>query len=128
MAALTPKQQRAIEALLKNPTTRAAAQAAGVSETTIFRWLADPAFSKAHREARGRILESTLLALQSASSDAVQTLRAVMNDHDALPAARVSAARSVLEFALKARTELEIEERLAALEQRLEIQKGVVSR
>src|SRR5262245_8742563 len=113
---LSAKQQRAIEALLTEPTTRAAAQAAGVGETTIFRWLAEPAFSTAYRAARSRLLESTLTELQAASTEAVETLREVMNSPLAMPAARVSAARAVLEFSLRAREEIEIEERLRALE------------
>ena len=114
------KQQRAIDALLRNPTTRAAARAAGVSEPTIFRWMNEPAFAKAYREARGRILESTLSALQSASSDAVKTLKRVMANNLARPGERVSAARTVLEFALKASEKLEVEERLRVLEARLD--------
>lgn len=118
-ADLSAKQLRAIEALLKEPTTTAAAKAASVGETTIFRWLADPVFSQAYREARNRLLESTLTSLQAASGDAVQTLRDVMGDADANHASKVSAARAVLEFTLKSREVLDVEERLKALEERL---------
>jgi hypothetical protein len=113
---LTGKQHKAIEALLREPTIQAAAEATGVSRATIFRWLSDPVFSSAHREARGRLLESTLTALQAASADAVICLREVINDKTAQVSARVSAARSVLEMGLKAREVLEVEERLKVLE------------
>ncbi|MBL8189229.1 MAG: hypothetical protein JNK38_14570 [Acidobacteria bacterium] len=118
---LSAKQQRAIEALLSEPTTRAAAAAADVSEATIWRWLAEPEFSVAYRAARGRLLESTLTALQSASADAVVCLREILNDKTAQVSARVSAAKSVLELGLKARETLETQERLAYLEKALEI-------
>ncbi|HMV46680.1 MAG TPA: hypothetical protein PLD20_13930 [Blastocatellia bacterium] len=118
---LSTKQQRAIEALLTEPTTRAAAAAAEVSEATIWRWLAEPEFSIAYRAARGRLLESTLTALQSASVDAVVCLREILNDKTAQVSARVSAAKSVLELGLKAREVLEVEERLAYLEKALEL-------
>jgi hypothetical protein len=119
---LTPKQQKALQALLENPTTRAAAKAAGVGETTIFRWLAEPAFNRCYREARNHLLENTLTALQAASTDAVQTLRDVMRDTQAMVTARVSAARAILEFALKAKELLETEARLSALEQQVAAQ------
>src|SRR5262245_13073431 len=100
---LTDKQRRAIAALLSEPTTKAAAEAAKVGETTIHRWLADSVFSAALKETRGRVFESTLAALQSASSKAVETLRDVMDDEKALPPAKVSAAKTILDLALKAR-------------------------
>jgi hypothetical protein len=119
---LSGKQQRAIEALLSEPTTKAAAEKAKVSEATLHRWLNDPAFSVAHKEARGRLLETTLTALQSASVEAVACLRNVVNDKGAPTTARVSAARNVLDFALKAHDVLEVEERLMVLEARLDAQ------
>lgn len=118
-AALTAKQQRAIDALLREPTTQAAAEAAGVSKATIFRWLADEAFSAAYQTARGQLLESTLTALQSASIDAVNVLREVMTDASLNAFARVSAAKAVLEMGFKAREVLEVEARLSALEAEL---------
>lgn len=119
---LTNKQQRAIECLLSEPTTKAAAEKAQISEATIHRWLNDPAFSAAHKTARGQLLETTLTALQSASTEAVTCLRTVLNDTSAPITARVSAARNVLDFALKAHEVLEVEERLAVLEARLDAQ------
>jgi hypothetical protein len=119
---LTQKQQKTIQTLLENPTVRAAAKAAGVGETTIFRWLAEPAFNRCYREARNHLLENTLTALQAASSEAVQTLRQVMQDAEAMVTARVSAARAILEFSLKAKEQLETEERLSELERRVEAQ------
>ena len=122
---LTSKQQRAIEFLLSEPTTKAAAEKSQVSEATIHRWLNDPAFSAAHKVARGRLLETTLTALQSASTEAVTCLRNVLNDLGAPITARVSAARNVLDFALKAHDVLEVEERLSVLEARLDAQAEV---
>jgi hypothetical protein len=119
---LSAKQLRAIEALLREPTTSAAAKEARISETTIFRWLNESAFSAAYRAARGRLLEGTLTALQSASTTAVETLRNTLTDIAAPAQVKVSAARSILEFSLKAREVLEVEERLAYLEKMLEVQ------
>jgi len=116
---LTDKQQRAITALLSEPTAKSAAKKAKVSETTLYRWLSDALFSAALREARGRVLESTLSALQGASGKAVETLLDVMDDKTAHPSARVSAAKAVLEMMLRGRDALDNEERLRLLELRL---------
>lgn len=121
-AKLTTKQQQAIEALLSEPTVQAAAKKVGISKTTIFRWLKDSVFSVAYRELRGQLLESTLIALQQASSDAVLTLKTVMKDEKARGSERVSAARCVLEMTLKAREVLEIEDRLKILEEQVQMQ------
>jgi hypothetical protein len=119
---LTEKQRRAIAALLSEPTTKKAAAAAKVGETTIHRWLNEPAFSAALKESRERVFESTLAALQGASSKAVETLLDVMKDEKAQPSARVSAAKTVLELAIKGRDQLELGERLAYLEKLWEIE------
>lgn len=121
-SALTGKQQRAIEALLSEPTTKAAAEKAKVSEATLHRWLNEDSFFDAYRDARGQLLETTLTTLQSASTDAVICLRSVVNDVNAPTTARVSAARNVLDFALRAHEVLEVEERLRILEVRLDAQ------
>jgi hypothetical protein len=121
---LSDKQRRAIAALLSEPTTKKAAEAAKVGETTIHRWLNDPIFSAALKESRERVFESRLAALQGVSGQAVETLLEVMNDKTAQPSARVSAAKCVLELAVKGRDQLELSERLAYLEKLWEIKNG----
>ena len=121
---LTAKQQRAVEILLREPSIEAAAQAAGVGRATLFRWLNEPDFAAEYKQARGRLLESTLTALQSASVEAVTTLRAVLTETTARAGERVSAAKAILDFSLKAREVLEVEERLAALETLMEVKKS----
>ena len=117
---LSAKQQRAIDALLTEPTTRAAATAAGVSEATLWRWLADPAFSKAHRAARTQLLDKTLALLLAQGQGAIEALADVMKEATNPASARVSAARAILEISLKARDSLEMEERLKTIEDRLD--------
>ena len=52
---ITARQEKAITALLNEPTIAKAAEASGVGERTLYRWLAEPAFSRVfrrtHREA-----------------------------------------------------------------------------
>src|SRR5262249_134938 len=113
---LTGRQQRAINALLSEPSIIKAAEAAKVSKATMYRWLADAQFSTALKEARGRALESTLTGLQGASVKAVETLYDMMNDEKVSAAARVNAAGKILEMSLRVRDLIVNEDRISAIE------------
>ena len=47
------KQEQAIASLLREATLESAAQAVGVGESTLRRWLQQPEFHRAYRAARG---------------------------------------------------------------------------
>jgi hypothetical protein len=116
---LTAKQNAAICALLNQPTIKAAAEASKISEASLYRWLATPAFSIALKDARDRALEAALSALQGASGKAVETLYEIMGDASAQASTRVSAAKTVLDMMIKAHDILVNEERLRVVELRL---------
>jgi hypothetical protein len=116
---LTRKQEQAIAALLLEPTLATAAMRCGVSEITVWRWLKRPEFQAAYREARRAAVNQAVAHLQQVCGEAVETLRAVMRDGEKPSSARVAAARSVLDLALKAIELDDLDVRLTALEQRL---------
>src|SRR5262245_5260048 len=58
------------------------------------RWLNEPTFSAAYRQAQSELFETALTTLQAASGDAVRCLRAIVNDQQAQASVRVSAAKS----------------------------------
>jgi transposase len=99
---LNTKQEKAIMALLTEPTIRQAAERAGVGETTLYRWMQEEKFDKAFKEARKRAMNQTISQLQQTTTDAVETLKTIMNDADASASSRVTAAKTVLEMAFKA--------------------------
>src|SRR5262245_10490381 len=72
---LTRKQEQAIAALLTLPTIEQAAASMDLNEKTLRRWLTDPAFLAAYREARRQIVEGAVAELQQAAKDAAATLR-----------------------------------------------------
>jgi transposase-like protein len=118
MAGLTRKQDETIAVLLTVPTIAQAARQVGVGERTLFRWLRqDPAFQAAYREARRQAVQHAIARIQQATSTAVTTLEGVMRDPDKPSSSRVSAARAVLELALKAVELEDLEARVSALEQ-----------
>lgn len=114
---LSRKADDLIIALLANETIAAAAKAAGVSEKTAWRWLQDEDFQRRYREARRRVVEQALTAIQAATTEAVETLR--RNLHCEKPAVEVRAAESIIATAVKAVEFIDIEERLAMLEARI---------
>ena len=115
---LQPKQLKAITSLLSHPTMREAAKDCGISETTLWRWLNDEAFQAAYRQARRQVVEQAMSELQAACSDAVATLRKNLNCGAAN--VEVSAAKTILDQAVKAIELVDMEERLEQLEQWLE--------
>jgi DNA-binding MurR/RpiR family transcriptional regulator len=115
---LTHKQDQAIIALLSQSSIPDAAQACGLSPVTLHRWLKDTGFQAAYREARRHVVQQAITQVQQATGEAVETLRAVMQDPEAPASAKVSAAKTILETAVKAVELEDVEQRLAALEAR----------
>jgi len=115
---LNRKMETAIVALLNQPTITLAAEDAGISETTLWRWLQREDFTKAYREARKQAVNQAIAHIQRISGEAVNTLREVMNDGKK-ETARVTAARAILELTLKAYEIEDLEERIEALEERM---------
>ena len=74
-----------------------------------------------YREARRAVVQHAITRVQHATGEAVETLRAVMQDTTAPASAKVSAARAILETAVKAVELEDLEARMAALE----VQTGV---
>jgi hypothetical protein len=101
-AKLPRKREQAIIALLEQPSIKQAAQSVGISEVTLFRWLQEPDFQRAYREAKHRVVEQAISRLQQVSREAVDTLREVMIDTEKPPSTRVTAAKAVLEMSIKA--------------------------
>jgi hypothetical protein len=108
------KQDAAIIALLAYPTIPEAAKACGVGETTLWRWLQDPDFQVAYRQARRQVVEKAIVELQRACSDAVKTLTRNLNCGQ--PAVEVSAAKVILDQATKGVELSDLVERVEQLE------------
>jgi hypothetical protein len=95
-----------------------AARQAGVSESTAYRRMADKEFTRQLQAMRADMVQRTAGALTAAATEAVRTLLDLLKA-SVPPAARLGAARSVLEIGVKLRETAELEVRLAALEERL---------
>ena len=115
-----PKQLKALEALLDGANIQDAATAAGVNRKTIGRWLNDPAFWKLYQFNSRRVLELAARRLTGKLDMAVGLVASVMEDEDAPAGVRLRAAQQVIDGSLKLLEVADIQERLTALEARLE--------
>lgn len=113
---LTQKQELVISALLQSPNMTEAAKAAGISETTLWRWLKNDDFKLAYAAARREAVQQAVVQVQRASCEAVRTLKDVMADSEAPASSRVAAAKAVLEMSLKAVETEDLERRIVELE------------
>ena len=113
---LTPKQLRAVESLLTTGDKSQAAELAGVKRQTIYKWLKQPEFQQALREAEAEALQSLSQALARLGSKAADTLDKSMDaDSDQV---RLRAADIVLNRLLQLRELVDLDARITELEAR----------
>lgn len=113
---ITTKQEKAVLALLAEPTVAKAAEACAIGERTLHRWLDEPAFSRTYRNARRQAFSHAVALTQRYAPLAVQTLAKIMADTDAPYPSRVAAATALLKVG---RESLELDDlavRIEALE------------
>jgi hypothetical protein len=112
---ITQRQARAVEALVAGARLDAAAASAGVSVRTLRRWRKEPQFESALRAAQDDAFSSARSELRAAALDAVRALREVTCEGSPA-AARVAAARCVLDLAIRSRETDDLESRIEELE------------
>jgi hypothetical protein len=121
--ALTPVQVKMIAALLDDGNVQAAAQSAGVSRSTFYRWLDDcPAFKIELDRGRRALFSEALSRLAGATARAVDVLTEAMSGRNT--AERGRAAGRVLDLALRIAEFEQLDARLAALEEASGVQVG----
>lgn len=105
-------------ALACGATVEGAARKAGVSERTVYRRLEQPGFRRELNELRAGMHERAMGMLTATALESVKTLLALQGCE--IPSAvRLGAAKAALDFGLKLRQMVELEGRLAAIEDRL---------
>ncbi len=121
---LTPKQERALVALLDCGEIKRAAELSGVNESTLWRWLQSPEFQSRYRSARRQLVETAIAQLQSDCTIAVRVLREVAEDKQAPASSRVAAAKTILEQSIGAIELMDLQERVEMLEKSLPATEG----
>jgi transposase-like protein len=95
------KKEEAIVALLTQRNIEEAAKSIGVAPNTLLRWMKEPEFDAAYREARRAAFRQSVARLQQASGAAVSTLLKLMFDPATPPSTRARAADSVLDHSAR---------------------------
>jgi hypothetical protein len=113
------RQERAIAALLTEPTFDKAAKSAGIARRTLYRWLNEPEFAAQYRQARRKGIDTAIASLEAAAATAVKTLLAIVEDSEASSTTRRGAARDVLQFAFKGRELFDLQAQFAEIERKL---------
>jgi hypothetical protein len=119
---LSRKREQAIAALLSEATIASAAERAGISEVTLWRWLKQTDFKAAYREARRQVVEKAVAQLQQSSWAASTTLLKLLASNS--DSVRLRAAEAILSHANKGLELIDFEERIAALEEKAEAANG----
>lgn len=120
MSELTPKQVKAIAAIIASPSYEQAAQKTGVTSRQMRRWRHDPVFAAALKEAQGELIEDACRILLIAARPAAQRLLRIMASGDDGKALRAAAV--LLAEAHKWHSLNDIEARLLALEHEISTQ------
>ncbi len=121
---LTPKQERALVALLDCGEIKKASETAGINEATLWRWLQLSDFQTRYRAARRQLVETAIAQLQSDCTIAARVLREVAEDKEAPASSRVAAARTILEQSIGAIELMDLQERVEMLEKMLPATEG----
>lgn len=113
---LPRRQAAAIPALMGCKTIKDAAEIAGCHQETLYRWMKTPEFEAAYREARHVVMDEAFNVLQKNCTEAADTIIEIMRDQTALQSTRLQAAQVVLDMATRSRGIVELEDRVAELE------------
>jgi transposase-like protein len=117
---LPTRQSKAIAALLTARDVKSAAETAGVSESTLHRWLdQDQAFRAALKAAEKQAIDTAVRRLAGTANTALSVVLSIMADKTVSATVRLRAALGVLEHLVKLREWADLEERITVLEEQL---------
>lgn len=116
---LTPRQQKAVAALLSKPTILAAAKSIGISERTLWGWMQQPAFKRELKLAQKQMFEAAVIGLTRSTTKAIQTLvknLGTKGEHSV----QVRAAKVLLDKAVQVQAMADLQAEVAELRASLE--------
>ncbi len=114
------KMEDAVAALLTQRNVEEAAKTVGISTRTMLRWIKEPEFQTAYREARRVAYSQAVAKLQQGATAAATTLLKVMLDQSTPASVRVRAAECIMNHSSKAIEIEDVEARVAELERTAE--------
>src|SRR5262245_28248363 len=118
MPAPAERRERLAVLLAEGQEVKAAAATIGISERTAHIWRREPGFQARIRELQKERRERAAAVLRRMDSLALRGLQDALGSHNG--AVKLGAVRTWLEFSYRVAETADLEERLAALEARLE--------
>ena len=113
---MTPRKEKALQALLVSRTRAQAAKAAGIGESTLREYMKDPEFLDQYREAFGNLVQDATRQAGQALTLALSTFTEIMENTGEPATARIQAARYLVEYALRLGEQCDLLARLERLE------------
>lgn len=114
---MTPNKEKLLAALLTSRTKKEAAAAAGISDRTMRSYFEDKEFCQRYREAFAGVVQDATRRAQQLLEPALSTLQTVMEDEEIPAQARITAAKSIIDYSLKLNEQTDILEQLRELEE-----------
>ena len=108
--------EKVLAALLSSDTQVEAAEKCGLSDRQLRNYLADQNFSAEYQRRKTALVTDATRQLQSSYQTAIRALRDIVEDEASGAAARISAARALLDTGLRFTEISDIMTRLEALE------------
>ena len=109
---MTPNKEKLLAALLTSRSKKEAAAAAGIAERTMRTYFEDPEFCQRYREAFAGVVQDATRRAQQLLEPALSTLQTVMEDEEIPAQARITAAKSIIDYSLKLTEQADILEQL----------------
>ena len=113
---MTPNKEKLLAALLTSRTKKEAAAAAGISDRTMRSYFEDKEFCQRYREAFAGVIEDATRQAQALLMPALSTLQTVMGDEEIPAQARITAARSIIDYSMRLTEQNDIMRQLDELE------------
>ena len=114
------KTEAAVAALLTQRNVEEAAKSVGISGATLLRWMKEPEFQAAYREARRMAYSQAVAKLQQGATAAATTLLKIMLDQGTPASVRIRAAECIMNHSSKAIEIEDVEARVSELERAAE--------
>lgn len=113
---MTPNKEKLLAALLTSRTKKEAAAAAGISDRTMRSYFEDKEFCQRYREAFAGVVQDATRRAQQLLEPALSTLQTVMEDEEIPAQARITAARSIIDYSMRLTEQSDIMRQLDELE------------
>ena len=115
---ITAQQTKAIEVLLTSRSIQQASETCGLAYKTLRRWMGDPTFKAALIKRESETLDAATRRLAGLGNDAIDTMAKIMTSGEN-ETNKLRAAQSILDNLLRLRELRDVEERLSALEEKV---------